>query len=147
MLSEKPTTMRSTPSLRRFPSIAFNAVPMFVWLTMALSRPFKEDRRSLSSFHASLLRAIDGVMTLVFVPADSVSSSSMFQILPVVSINCTQPLAVGFGEATRTSQIVNVVCTWAHSAWDQTTSHFVFDPAYLPQPFICCWVREREKCL
>ena len=36
--------MRSTPSLRNFPNVAFKAVPMFVWLKMSLSRPFKEDR-------------------------------------------------------------------------------------------------------
>ena len=34
--------MRS--SLRSFLNVAFETVPMFVWLTMALSRPFKEDR-------------------------------------------------------------------------------------------------------
>ena len=39
--------MRSTPSLRSFPNFAFERVPMFVWLTMALSRPFKEDRLAL----------------------------------------------------------------------------------------------------
>ena len=31
---------------------------------MALSRPFKKDRLTLSSFHASLLQVIDGVMPL-----------------------------------------------------------------------------------
>ena len=40
--------MRSTPSLRSFPSVAFETVPMFVWLMMALSRPFKEDCLALS---------------------------------------------------------------------------------------------------
>ena len=35
--------MRSNPSLRSFPSVVFETVPMRVWLTMALSRPFKED--------------------------------------------------------------------------------------------------------
>ena len=39
--------MRSTPSLIRFPNIAFEMVLMLVWLTMALSRPFKEDRLAL----------------------------------------------------------------------------------------------------
>ena len=34
--------MRSTPSLGSFHNVAFETVPMFVWLTMALSRPFKE---------------------------------------------------------------------------------------------------------
>ena len=35
------------PSLRSFPNFAFETVPMFVWLTMALARPFKEDRLAL----------------------------------------------------------------------------------------------------
>ena len=39
--------MRSTPSPRIFPNVAFETVPMFVLLTMALSRPFKEDRLAL----------------------------------------------------------------------------------------------------
>ena len=39
--------MRSTPSLRSVPKVAFDTVPVFVWLTMALSRPFKEDRLAL----------------------------------------------------------------------------------------------------
>ena len=58
--------MRSTPSLRSIPNVAIETVPMFVWLTMALSRPFKEDRlaEEEASFHASLLQAIDGVMSL-----------------------------------------------------------------------------------
>ena len=47
---------------------------MFVWLTMALSRTFKEDRLALP---LSLLKAID---VLGFVPAGSVSSSSTLQI-------------------------------------------------------------------
>jgi len=38
---------RPTPSHRSFPSIAFKTVPMFVWLTIALSRPFKEDHLAL----------------------------------------------------------------------------------------------------
>ena len=39
--------IRFTPSLRRFPNIAFKTVPVFVWLMIALSRPFKEDRQVL----------------------------------------------------------------------------------------------------
>ena len=39
--------MRSISSLRSFPKVTFKTVPMFVWLTMALSRPFKEDRLAL----------------------------------------------------------------------------------------------------
>ena len=33
-----------TQSLRSFPSVAFKTVPLFVWLTMAVSRLFKEHR-------------------------------------------------------------------------------------------------------
>ena len=39
--------MCSTLSLRNFPSVAGETVPMFVWLTMALSRPFKEGSLAL----------------------------------------------------------------------------------------------------
>ena len=40
--------MRSTPSLRRVPNVAFETVPVFAWLTMTLSSfPFKEDRLAL----------------------------------------------------------------------------------------------------
>ena len=42
--------MRSIPSLRRFPNVPFETVSMFVWLTMALSCRFKEDRRALPLF-------------------------------------------------------------------------------------------------
>ena len=85
----------STPSLRNFP-ITFGTVPMSIRLTMAHSHPFKEDHLALppstplssrwstvwcpwlsafrqrlkllitSSFHASLLQVIDGVMSLAF---------------------------------------------------------------------------------
>ena len=40
--------MRSIPSLRFFFPVSFETVPMFVWLTMALSRRFKEVCRALS---------------------------------------------------------------------------------------------------
>ena len=33
----------STPSLKSFPDIAFEIMPMFIWLMMALSRPFEEN--------------------------------------------------------------------------------------------------------
>ena len=60
--------MRSTTSLTSFPNVAFETVPMFVWLTMARSRPFKEDRLALplSTPHSS--QAIDGVVSLALTP-------------------------------------------------------------------------------
>ena len=39
--------MRSTPYLESFPNVAFETVPLFVLLTMALSCPFKKDRLAL----------------------------------------------------------------------------------------------------
>ena len=39
--------MHSTPYFRSFPYIAFEMVPVFIWLMMALSRPFKEDHLAL----------------------------------------------------------------------------------------------------
>ena len=59
--------MRSTSSLRRFPNVAFETVPMFVVLKMALSRPFKEGHLALP-LSTPLLQAIDGVMSLVLFP-------------------------------------------------------------------------------
>ena len=56
--------MRSTPSLRNFPCVALETVPMLVWLTMAFSRRLKEDHWGLSlclclshPFHVSLFVA------------------------------------------------------------------------------------------
>ena len=56
----KMASIRSA-SLRSFPNVAFETVPMLVWLTMALSRPLKGDR---------------WYDVLGFVPVGSVSSSS-----------------------------------------------------------------------
>ena len=71
--------MRSAPSLRSFPNVAFETAPMFVWLTMALSRPIKEDRLALPlSTPFSSNRSM--VWCPWLVPAGSVSSFSTFQI-------------------------------------------------------------------
>ena len=35
--------LHSTPSIRSLPNTAFETVPLFIWLTMALSHSFKED--------------------------------------------------------------------------------------------------------
>ena len=60
---------RLTPSIRSLPNVAFETVPMFVRLTMALSRPFKQNPLAFpQSLKASLLQAIDGVMSLASRP-------------------------------------------------------------------------------
>ena len=43
----KAHNMRSAPFLRNSASVALEIVPMFVWLTMCLSRPFSDDHRLL----------------------------------------------------------------------------------------------------
>ena len=58
--------MCSTLSLRSLPSVAFETVPMLAGLMTSLSRPFKEDGPSAFPFYASILWAIDGVMSLAF---------------------------------------------------------------------------------
>ena len=93
MRSEK-THMHYTPSLRSFPKVAFEAVPMFIWLTMALSRPFKEDRLALPlSTPESFPPGDRWCDVLGLVPAGSVrfvpsGSSSTFQIFREASHLC-----------------------------------------------------------
>ena len=71
--------MRSTLSLRSFPNIAFETVPMFVWLTLALSR-FSEGRSSsASSFNASLFLVINGVISLALCPQVVSQASQHFR--------------------------------------------------------------------
>ena len=59
---------RSTTSVRSFPNVAFEIVPMFVWLTMALSRPFEEHPLAL--------------------PLSAPLSSTCCQAVPIVSHTC-----------------------------------------------------------
>ena len=59
--------MRSTPSLVGFPNVAVGTVTVFVWLMMTLSS-FQKRSSSASSFHASLLQATDGILSLVLYP-------------------------------------------------------------------------------
>ena len=59
------THVHSVPSLRSFPNVAFETVPMFAWLTNngpLLS--FQGKSSSTSSFRAFLFQAINGVMSL-----------------------------------------------------------------------------------
>ena len=79
-LQKARNIMRSSPSVRGFSNFAFETVPKFVWLTMVLSRPFNEDRlSSASSFHGSLLQAIDGVMSLALCPQVVSQASQHFR--------------------------------------------------------------------
>ena len=65
----KAHTVRSTPSVTHFPSDPFETVPVSVWMTVALSRPFYEDLSALPlSTPRSLLPVIDGVISLAVCP-------------------------------------------------------------------------------
>ena len=75
--------MRSIPSLRSFPYVAFETVPMFVLLTMALSRPFSSVQGIPSSEALFPRLSPPGDRwcdALCFVPAGNISISSTFQI-------------------------------------------------------------------
>ena len=74
MHSEKPIIMCSTLSHSSFLNVALETVPMFVWLIVALSHPFKE-----ALVHAFLLQAISWGDVLGFVPASRVPSFSALQ--------------------------------------------------------------------
>ena len=77
MRSRKPIIMRSTPSFRRFPNVAFETVPMFVWLTMALSLVLS--RKIIECFLFPCQISLPGDRwcdVLGFVPTGSVSSFS-----------------------------------------------------------------------
>ena len=63
MRSEKAHNYAFHPVPHRFPIFAFQTVPMFVWLTMALCRPFKDEDRLALLLSTPLLQAIDGVMS------------------------------------------------------------------------------------
>ena len=60
MRSEKLTC--APPSLRSFPKVAFETVPMSIWWCTLSS--FQGRSSSTSSFHTSLLQVIDGVVSL-----------------------------------------------------------------------------------
>ena len=67
----------STPSPKRFPNVAFETVPEFVWLMRALFRSFKEDQLEL---HLSTILSSRRSKVLGFVPAGTVSKSSTLHI-------------------------------------------------------------------
>ena len=56
--------MRSSPSLRRFPNVAFETVPMFVLTDDGPFSSFQGRSPSASSFHAFLHQQIKNVMSL-----------------------------------------------------------------------------------
>ena len=59
--------VHSTPSVRHFPNIAFETVPVSVCLMIAFSHPFSR-LLSAYSFHAFLLQAVNAVMSLALCP-------------------------------------------------------------------------------
>ena len=70
MRSEKPIHA-THPSLRSFPNVAFWNSSNVGLIDDGPLSSFQGRSASASSFHASLLQAVDGVMTIGFVPAGS----------------------------------------------------------------------------
>ena len=97
----------STPPLRSFLTVAFETVSVFVWLMTALSS-FQGRSCNTSSFHACLLQAIDGVMSLALCPqmddgplsfqgrssSTSSFSTSLLQVIDGVMSMALCPLVV-----------------------------------------------------
>ena len=133
--------MRSTPSLRSFPNVAFETVPVFLWLTMALSRPFKEDRRPLSlSTSLSSRRPIYDV--LGFVPAGSGSSSSILprrRPLVMVALPASCLFARSFPSTPACpGQYIQKSFRWRMSTIDTSIHHV---PEFKPCVFVP-WVAQ-----
>ena len=86
--------MRSTPSLRSFSNIAFETVPMCVWLRWQPSwtlSSFQGRLSCASPFQASLLQAINGVMSLV---VSQVPQINHWLVINWFSILNTQPTVI-----------------------------------------------------
>ena len=75
MCSEKPIC--APPRLSEFPNVVLETVPMFVSLTMTLSRRFNGRSSSASSFHA--IQAIDGERSLALYPQVVSQASQYFR--------------------------------------------------------------------
>ena len=77
---KSPYALR-VPSLSSFPNVAFETVPMLVWLTMTLSRPVEEDRLALLlSAPLSSMRSMVSCCWLCAHRYSSVSNPSALQI-------------------------------------------------------------------
>ena len=72
--------MHWVPSLRGFPSFAFKTVPVIIWLTMALPRPFKRALPALPlSTPFSSRRSVVRCTSLALCPLVVVQASQNFQ--------------------------------------------------------------------
>ena len=72
---KSPYDIRSTPSFRKFPNVAFETID-------GLLSSFQGRSSSASFSHASLLQAIDGSDVLGFVPAGGVNDCVVFHSSP-----------------------------------------------------------------
>ena len=67
-------------SLRSVPSVAIATVPMLVWLTLALSRPFKVEHRLLPFYIiVPIFQAIGHVMSFAKLNVVSQASQHLFK--------------------------------------------------------------------
>ena len=119
--------MCSTSSLSSFPNVAFETVPLFVWLTMVLSRPFKDH---LAFPRPLPLSSRDQLcVSLALCLNGSVSSFSAIQILreashlwgllcpPVYLLDCFHSLRHVQG-STPTGVFEGIYRPWIHCTLD-----------------------------
>ena len=93
--------MRSIPSRRFFLNVAFETIPMFVLLTIALSQGRSS---SSSSFHACPLQSIDGVMSLALCPQVVYQAP---QHLPT-----SKPLVMGACSRQSICSVISIHSDW-----------------------------------
>ena len=118
--------MRSTLSHRSFPKVAFETVPMFVWPTMALSRPFKEDNLALP-LSTPLSSRCDGVVSLALCPEQVISQAPQhFRSSKKLAVwclpskeGCRKPVPGVCNDWNRlTKKLVYVSLVWV-TEWEQ----------------------------
>ena len=128
--------MRSTPSLRSFPNVAFETVPIYAHPLSS----FQGRSSSVSTFHPSLLQAIDGVMSLALCPYVVSQASQHFRssekqatcegcfarqsIRSVISLHSGMSRAVQPQEFSKVDVNHRRIPIWAsHSTFDVSKIH------------------------
>ena len=113
------------PVFQKFPQRRYWSVPTFVWLrdNVPLSS-FQGRLSSASSFHASLIQVVDGVMSLALCPqVESTLQALAYDIFP--STTAVFIYAIGSRKLSANEQFFVVVCFVF--CWCSNSSKFVIN--------------------
>ena len=125
-MESQPITY-SVPSPRSFLNAALETGPIFVSLTITLPLPFKVDGRQPAIFYASVLQAVDDVMSLMCVPAGCVSRQAFDANLLRWLLFW---LVCLFGYFPRPENVQDNRCKWAFEDDGGTSSRTRLDFPY-----------------